>query len=64
MDEREDPVEFTDQTPGPDPMEGPQEPPVPYTPRPRWQIIGAWVLLAAVILGVILYYYWIAYRYV
>lgn len=27
-----------------------------YTPRPRWQIILAWVALAIFIIGVILYY--------
>ena len=64
MDKQDNVEEFTDQIPGPDPMEDPQEPPTPYVPRPKWQIIGAWVLLGAVILGVILYYYWIAYRYV
>jgi hypothetical protein len=34
-----------------------------YTPRPRWQRIGAAVLAAIMILGVIGYYYWIMYRY-
>ena len=29
-----------------------------YTPRPKWQIIGAWVLLAIVVLGVINVCYW------
>lgn len=31
-----------------------------YVPRPRWQIAAAWVGLAIVIAGVILYYYNIA----
>ena len=29
-----------------------------YTPRPKWQIIGAWILLAIVVLGVINVCYW------
>ena len=31
----------------------------PYVPRPKWQI----VFLILMVLGTILYYYWIAYRY-
>ncbi len=30
----------------------------PYVPRPKWQIVMAWVLLAIVILGVINLCYW------
>lgn len=30
----------------------------PYAPRPKWQIIMAWVLLCIVILGVINICYW------
>ena len=33
------------------------------TPRPKWQIWGARVLLVLVIIGVLGYYYWIAYKY-
>ena len=29
-----------------------------YTPRPKWQIIGAWILLAIVVLGVVNVCYW------
>lgn len=29
-----------------------------YTPRPRWQVAMAWVLVAIVILGVINVCYW------
>lgn len=29
-----------------------------YTPRPKWQVIGAWILLAIVVLGVINVCYW------
>ncbi len=25
----------------------------PYVPRPRWQIVMAWVLLAVVVLGIV-----------
>lgn len=31
-----------------------------YTPRPKWQIIAAWVGLAIVVAGVALYYFQIA----
>lgn len=34
-----------------------------YTPRPRWQRIGAGILAAIMIIGVIGYYYWIMYKY-
>jgi len=34
--------------------------PESYRPRPKWQIAAAWVGLAIVIAGVILYYYHIA----
>ena len=47
-----------------------QEPELPplqekehYTPRPKWQVYMAWVLLAIVLIGVILYYMQIAHRY-
>jgi hypothetical protein len=29
-----------------------------YTPRPRWQIVGAWILLIIVVLAVINVCYW------
>ena len=32
----------------------------PYVPRPLWQRVMAWIGLAIVITGVILYYYHIA----
>ena len=64
MDEREEQVEMTPHKPSPDPTEGPMEQPTPYVPRPRWQIVGAWILLLVMILGIALYYYWIAHRYV
>ncbi len=31
-----------------------------YEPRPRWQIIWAWVLIAIVLVGFLGYCYWIA----
>ncbi len=34
-----------------------------YTPRPRWQILLAWVALAIFITGVILYYAQIMHKY-
>ena len=39
------------------PQEQPKE---AYTPRPKWQVFFAWILLAVFILGVILYYYQIS----
>ncbi len=38
----------------PDPMESEKD---VYTPRPRWQIILAWVALAIFLTGVFLYHY-------
>ena len=36
----------------------PIEPEAPsYVPRPRWQIVLAWIALAIFIVGVVLYYY-------
>lgn len=47
------------------PNETPQDPPAQrYVPRPKWQIIMAWVLVAVMVVAVISYYFWIAYRYV
>lgn len=34
-----------------------------YTPRPKWQIALAWALLGIMVVGILLYYYWIAYPY-
>ena len=34
-----------------------------YVPRPKWQIVGAWILLAVFLLGVSFWYYWIMYKY-
>ena len=37
----------------------PQEPEQkPYVPRPKWQVVMAWVLLGIVILGVLNLCYW------
>ena len=30
----------------------------PYVPRPRWQIVMAWVLFAIVVLGIVNICYW------
>ncbi len=32
---------------------GQQEPAEPYVPRPKWQIITAWILCGIVVLGII-----------
>lgn len=34
-----------------------------YVPRPRWQIVLAWILLILMVVGVAGYYYWIVYKY-
>ena len=34
-----------------------------YVPRPKWQIAMAWSGLVIVVVGVILYYYYIATKY-
>ena len=38
----------------------PETEPTPYTPRPWWQIAFAWIALAALIVGIALYYYHLA----
>ena len=35
----------------------------PYVPRPKWQIAMAWIGLAIMIVGILLYYYYIATKY-
>lgn len=35
-----------------------QEQKEPYVPRPRWQIVMAWVLILIVVLGIINICYW------
>ena len=32
--------------------------PEPYVPRPRWQLVMAWVLIAIVVLGIVNLCYW------
>ncbi len=34
-----------------------------YVPRPRWQIVLAWIALVIVVAGVVLYYYQIMHKY-
>lgn len=34
-----------------------------YVPRPKWQVWTARAALVILIIGIILYYYWIAYPY-
>lgn len=51
-----------------EPIEQPREEPVieekpHYVPRPRWQLVLAWILLILMVIGVAGYYYWIAHRY-
>lgn len=36
----------------------PEEEKEPYTPRPRWQVVLAWVLLGIVAIGIFFYCYW------
>ncbi len=43
------------------PEETPQEQPRErYVPRPKWQLILAWILLGLMVVAVAGYYYWIA----
>ena len=42
----------------PDPQIPDQEEHKPYEPRPKWQVVMAWVLLGIVILGVLNICYW------
>ena len=42
----------------PDPQIPDQEEHKPYVPRPKWQVVMAWVLLGIVILGVLNICYW------
>ena len=42
----------------PDPVIPEQEEKRPYVPRPRWQVVMAWVLLGIVLLGVLNLCYW------
>ncbi len=32
----------------------------PYVERPRWHRVFAWILAGVMVVGVLLYYYWIA----
>ncbi|MBE6944534.1 MAG: hypothetical protein E7459_00410 [Ruminococcaceae bacterium] len=48
------------ETPGQMPPEQPEK---RYVPRPKWQLVLAWILLILMVIGVAGYYYWIAYRY-
>ena len=51
--------EPNDQERLPDFPEAEEEKPT-YEPRPRWQIIWAWVLVVIVVVGFLGYCYWIA----
>ena len=34
-----------------------------YVPRPKWQVAMAWIGLVIIVIGIILYYYYIATKY-
>ena len=34
-----------------------------YVPRPKWQVAMAWIGLAIMVIGIALYYYYIATKY-
>lgn len=54
----------TPETEAETPEQMPQEQPKErYVPRPKWQLVLAWILLVLMVIGVAGYYYWIAYRY-
>lgn len=54
MEENE--IKTAEQAEQPKPEELVREDTKHYTPRPRWQIVLAWVALAIFIVGVIVYY--------
>ena len=54
MEENE--IKTAEQAELPTPEEIVHEDKTHYTPRPRWQIVLAWVALAIFIVGVIVYY--------
>lgn len=56
-------AEEAERTVPPDLPEASQMKPDHYVPRPRWQIVLAWVFLVLIVLGTLLYYYWIAHKY-
>lgn len=58
MDEREEMEPETESAPEEAREEKPQ-----YVPRPRWQILIAWILVILMVIGVAGYYYWIAHKY-
>lgn len=39
------------------------EQPEPYVPRPKYQIVLAWIAVAVMLVCVALSYYWIAHKY-
>ena len=44
--------------------EAPQDPDQEkYVPRPRWQVAMAWIGLAIIVIGIILYYYYMVIKY-
>jgi len=59
MDEQKETEVLLDET-GQLPQQEPQQEPEPYVERPRSQRIFAWILFVIVVIGVILWYYWIA----
>ncbi len=45
----------------PDPMpqeSSAEESEISYTPRPKWQLLLAWILVAVLLLGILGSYYW------
>ncbi len=50
-----------------DPQNTPEVPQRPdeekYVPRPRWQVAMAWIGLVIIVIGILLYYYYIAMKY-
>lgn len=52
-----------EETVPPDLPEASQMKPDHYVPRPKWQLVLAWVFLILIVLGTLFYYYWIAHKY-
>jgi len=42
-----------------EPVESLEEEKQPFTPRPKWQLVLAWILVIIMALGIVSSYYWI-----
>ncbi len=56
-------MEPNDPKTAPEAQQNPFAEPDVYVPRPKWQVAMAWIGLAIMVIGIILYYYYIATKY-